>query len=235
MKRYSSRQITRTLKKYDTTTVEVSPSDDLRLSMVETADAYALLDRLIEQEEADGRDRVTRFPYWAEIWPAALALSRWFVESAPTFGPTPGRALELGCGLGLVGVTMARLGWTVEATDFVEDALLFTAHNAQRNGAGGRHTVSYLDWSHPVGTPSAVLVGSDVAYEKSLHPYLLRTVRALLKPGGQFIVSDPGRPAARPFFDSMRRAGFEHRTDQVSITWNALDHTVDIHTFISPL
>lgn len=230
MKRYSSRLIQRTLRKYDTTIVDVRLAEGLSLSMVETADAFALLDKLIEQEAADGRDRVTRFPYWAEIWPAAVALSRWFVGAAAA----PARALELGCGLGLVGVTLARLGWMVEATDFVEDALLFSTHNAERNGAGSRHTVSYLDWSHPVGSPEMVIVGSDVAYEKSLHPYLLRTVRALLAPGGQFIISDPGRPAARPFIESMRRAGFEHRADQVNVQWKALDHAVDIHTFIRP-
>ena len=230
MKRYSSRQISQTIRKYDTTTVEVEVDDKLQLSMLETSDPYALLDRLIEQEQSDGRDRVTRFPYWAEIWPAALALSRWFVDTAQP----PERALELGCGLGLVGVTLARLGWTVEATDYVEDALVFTAHNAARNGVGGRHIVSYLDWSHPVGTPGGVLVGSDVAYEKSLHPYLLRTVRVLLAPGGRLILSDPGRPAARPFLEAMSRAGYDHRTEEVQVTWNSLDHRVDIHTFIRP-
>ena len=230
MKRYSSTHIRRTLKKYDTKNVDVDIAGDMRLSMLETTDPYALLDRLIEQEQADGRDKVIRFPYWAEIWPAALALSRWFVSTSQP----PEKALELGCGLGLVGVTLARLGWTVEATDFVEDALVFTAHNAARNGVGGRHIVSYLDWSHPVGTPGPVLVGSDVAYEKSLHPYLMRTVRALLVPGGRLILSDPGRPAARPFLEAMSRAGYDHRTDQVPVTWNSLEHRVDIHTFIRP-
>jgi len=230
VKRYSGRQITRTLRKYDTKEVDVVVDDALQLSMVETADAYALLDRLIEQEEGTGPGRTTRFPYWAEIWPASLALSRWFAESSDP----PGHALELGCGLGLVGVAMARLGWTVEATDFVEDALVFAAHNAARNGAGARHTVAYLDWSHPVGTPGALLVGSDVAYEKMLHPYLQRTIRGLLAPGGRLVLSDPGRPAARPFFEAMSAAGYGHRIDRMGVTWNALEHQVDIHTFVRP-
>ncbi len=230
VKRYSRRHISRTLRKYDTKEVDVGIDDDLKLSMVETTDAYELLDRLIEQEQESGtRDRVTRFPYWAEIWPASLALSRWLALAEQP----PARALELGCGLGLVGVTLASLGWMVEATDFVEDALVFAAHNAERNGVGSRHTVSYLDWSHPVGTPNPVLVGSDVAYEKSLHPYLQRTVRGLLAPGGRFILSDPGRPAARPFLEAMARAGYDHRQDQIEVQWNALDHAVDIHIFTS--
>ena len=44
MKRYSSRQITRTLKKYDITEVEVVLDEGLRLSMVETADAFFSID-----------------------------------------------------------------------------------------------------------------------------------------------------------------------------------------------
>lgn len=230
MKRYSPRQVARTLAKYDTKEVEVVVDDDLRLRMLETADAYALLDRLIEQEEA-GTARVTRFPYWAEIWPASLGLARWFAGPA---GPPPGVALELGCGLGLVGVALARLGWQVEATDYVEDALVFTTHNARRNGISGRHQVAYLDWSHPVGGPFPVLVGSDVAYEKTLHPYLQRTVRALLAPRGQLILSDPGRPAAQPLFASLEGAGFVHRRDTVEVAWQSLRHNVDIHTFLRP-
>lgn len=87
--------------------------------MIEVEDAYSLLDRMIEQE---GRlHRVERFPYWAELWPASLALSRWFCQVDDL--PRVDRALELGCGIGLVGITLAHLGWNVEATDFVEDAL----------------------------------------------------------------------------------------------------------------
>jgi predicted nicotinamide N-methyase len=228
VRHYTRRQIARTLKKYETTETQVDVGEALQLSMVQSADAYALLDRLIEQEEKG--QKVTHFPYWAEIWPSSLALSRWFAAASPTTG----RALELGCGLGLVGVAMARMGWHVEATDHVEDALVFTAHNAERNGAGSRHTVSYLDWAHPVGSSHSVLVGSDVAYEKTLHPFLLRTLRALLEPGGQLILSDPGRPAARPFLEALEQEGYTHRQDQIEVRWNALAHQVDIHSFIRP-
>jgi predicted nicotinamide N-methyase len=233
VRHYTRGQISRTLKKHDTKETKVEVSETLQLSMVQSADTYALLDRLIEQEQ-EGR-KVTRFPYWAEIWPSSLALSRWFAATSPNvISPTMGRALELGCGLGLVGVAMARMGWHVEATDFVEDALMFAVHNAERNGACSRHTVSYLDWAHPVGASHSLLVGSDVAYEKSLHPFLLRTLRALLEPGGQLILSDPGRPATRPFLEALEQEGYTRRQDQIEVRWNALDHRVDIHSFIRP-
>ena len=229
VKRYSAKQVERTLAKYETEEVEVPVGDDLHLRMVETADAYALLDSLIEREA--GGARITRFPYWAEIWPAALALARWFAQAE---APAPDVARELGCGIGVVGIALARMGWQVEATDYVEDALVFATHNARRNGVGGRHQVSYLDWSHPVGRPVRTLVGSDVAYEKTLHPYLQRTVRALLEPGGQLILSDPGRPAAQPLFASLEGSGFAHRKHELEVTWQALTHQVDVHAFIRP-
>ena len=129
MKRYSSRQVRRILGKYEICHTQIEVAEDLRLNMAQVADPYALLDRMIEQE---GRlHRVERFPYWAELWPASLALARWFCRAG--VGAPASGARELGCGLGLVGIVLARLGWQIEATDFVEDALIFTCFNAQSN------------------------------------------------------------------------------------------------------
>ncbi|MGB1719408.1 MAG: methyltransferase type 12, partial [Candidatus Latescibacterota bacterium] len=87
-------------------------SDTVRLKIAEVADSYELLDRMVEQE---GRMvRVDRFPYWAEIWPASLALAKWFCQKTPPIGA--GWTRELGCGLGVVGLALAELGWKVEAT-----------------------------------------------------------------------------------------------------------------------
>lgn len=225
-KRYSPRQIDRTLAKYDTVEVEVVLGPGLQVRMVETADAYDLLDGLIDRDAGDWRS--TRFPYWAETWPSAVGLARWF---AGPQAPAADLACELGCGTGLVGVALARMGWRIQATDYVEDALLFATHNARRNRAGSRHQVSYLDWSHPVGSPYPFLVGSDVAYEKSLHPPLQRTVQALLEPDGRLILSDPGRPVAQPFFEALKAAGFRHRKDVVQVTWKNRSHSIEIHDF----
>ncbi|MFH1571408.1 MAG: methyltransferase domain-containing protein [Gemmatimonadota bacterium] len=230
MKRYTENQIRRTLLKYDLRQTGVEVANGTVLSMVETVDAYSLLDRLIER--GDERYRTLRFPYWAEIWPASVALSRWLWSGR---APQPRAvALELGCGTGLVGVALARLGWQVESTDFVEDALIFAAHNARANRVEALHRVGYLDWSHPVGEPTDCIVASDVAYEKKSQPYLGRAVRRLLRPGGQLYISDPRRPASQPFLASLERQGYAHRVEQVEVHWRALGHVVDIHAFTRP-
>lgn len=230
MKRYAPRHIRRTLSKYETKEVQLTLGERVELVMVEVGDAYSLLDRMIEQE---GRlHRVERFPYWAELWPASIALGRWMVQAKL---PVPtGWVRELGCGLGLVGIGLAKLGWKIEATDFVEDALIFSAHNARLNRVETRHRVAYLDWSKPVGSPLDCLIGSDVVYEKKNHPYLGRVLRKLLRPGGTFYMSDPQRSSARDFVEMLVVQGFDHRVETWAERWNSLEHRVDIHIFTKP-
>jgi len=232
LKRYSDGQIRKTLLKYETQEIRVELSEgEEEVRILGTEDAYALLDRLIEQERSQPLRR-PRFPYWAEIWPASLGLSRYFIQ----YDTEDPRQIikELGCGLGLVGIALARLGRRVEATDFVEDALVFASHNASKNQISALHRVSYLDWSHPVGRQTDCMVGADIAYETRNHPYLLRVIRKLLLPGGCLYLGDPKRPAAKPLIAALREQGFSHQCTTLPVTWKALDHEVDIHVLRKP-
>ena len=202
----------------------------MEIRAVEVADAYQILEKMIEQESRD--QRVERFPYWAEIWPTSLALARWFCEDRVT-GPTDW-ACELGCGLGVLGIVLAKLGWRVEATDFVEDALVFASHNARINNVSGNHRVGYLDWRNPVGAPRECLVGSDIVYEKKNHPCLQRILRTLLLPGGRFYLGDPQRKSAGEFVSTLVGQGYCHQVETRSQMWNSTEHQVDIHSFRKP-
>ena len=229
MKYYSSKQIRNTLRKYTIKTSELAVAENVNIRLSEVEDAYGLLDRMIEQE--DRLHRVERYPYWAELWPAAVALSRWFCSA----GLESRRIKELGCGIGLVGITLARLGWRVEATDFVEDALVFTTYNARKNRVANRLSVSYLDWGNPVGRPCDCLVASDVVYEKNNHPYLAQVLRALLLPGGFFYLGDPRRPLAGTFVEMLKKQGYGHRAESIAVGWKSHKCKVDIHIFNKPL
>ena len=230
MKRYTARQVQRTIAKFPTKQTDVQVADELCLRITEAEDTYDMLHGMIEREPRF--QRTERFPYWAELWPASIGLSIWFSRQKAEL--LPPSALELGCGLGLVAVTLSRLGFPVRATDFVEDALVFTSHNGIANRAGKNLSVAYLDWSSPVGKSTDLLVASDVAYDRKNHPYLNRVLRALLNDGGQLIVSDPGRPAARPFFELLEGSGYSHAQESVAVTWKSTEHKVDIHRFQKP-
>src|SRR5918992_3722199 len=90
-------------------TVPVAGED---LTIARPRDSEALLD-----EEAFEREEL--LPYWAELWPSALALAR-AVAARALRGA---RTLELGCGLGLVSVAAARAGGRVLATDWSRDSI----------------------------------------------------------------------------------------------------------------
>ena len=229
MKHYQTKHVRRTLNKYPLNSLEVEIATGHILELVGVVDPYELLDQMIEKENLN---RDERFPYWAELWPSSLGLARWFC--AASIKPSVHRVLELGCGLGLLGIALARLGWQVEATDFVEDALIFSTYNAQNNHVGGRHQVAYMDWRNPVGGICEYMVAADVVYEKKNHPYLERVLRQRLASGGWFYLADPQRPTARSFCELLESKGYGHQLDSCQIKWKSLEHTIDIHIFHKP-
>ena len=82
-------------------------------------------DELID-EEAFADDEF--LPYWAELWPASLALA----EALPEVEGL--RIVELGCGLAVPSLVAAARGAEVTATDWAEDAIELLLANAARNG-----------------------------------------------------------------------------------------------------
>ena len=230
MKQYDVKKINKTLVKYNLNQVKVDVHPGMVLSLAMVIDPYVLLDKMADQEAQN--KRAERFPYWAELWPTSLALARW-ISRADLPHPT-GWVCELGCGLGVVGIALAKLGWRVEATDFVEDALVFASHNALLNKLGANHRVGYLDWRNPVGEQRSCIVASDVVYEKKNHPYLDRILRKLLMPGGRLYLGDPQRKAAGEFVKMLEGQGYGHQVETERQLWEAKEHRVDIHIFTKP-
>src|ERR1700694_5762223 len=105
-----------------------------------------------------------RLPYWADIWPSSTALA----ASVIGLAGKGRRALELGCGVGLVTIAALRAGLDVLATDYYADALLFTRRNSRQ--VIGREPVTRLvDWrSFPADLGRFdLLLASDVLYERA--------------------------------------------------------------------
>ena len=147
-------------------------------------------------------------PYWAMLWPAALFLA----DAVAEWGPVPPGAelphvLELGCGLGLVGLVAAHRGYRVTLSDYDEDALALAEANARRNGLPAPET-RIIDWRRTYDDlcPDRILA-ADVLYEaRNLEP-VAQFVARHLNPGGFALIADANRSTADPFERIARRCG----------------------------
>jgi predicted nicotinamide N-methyase len=138
-------------------------------------------------------------PYWAELWPSALALAR-ALARRPLTGR---RAIELGCGLGLPAIAAAVAGARVLATDWSPDAVAMTARNAERNGVDLEARLFRWDAApEPLGPPWPLVLASDVLYEARNVAPLLDLLPRLTAAAGEVWLADPGRPSAAGFLEA---------------------------------
>jgi predicted nicotinamide N-methyase len=186
---------------------EVVPVAGRDLRLLRPRDAEALLD-----EEAFEHEEY--LPYWAELWPSALALARTVGVRALRGAAT----LELGCGLALPAIAAALAGGRVLASDWSPDAVAHAARNAALNEAPVETLV--CSWTAPeplvARGPWALVLASDVLYEARNGEALLPLLPRLLSPRGEVWLADPGRASAGRFladaaetFEIVRRAAPE--------------------------
>ncbi len=162
------------------------------LPLLVPEDPEALLD-----EDAFAEDEF--MPYWAEMWPSGLAL-------ADALGRVrPRRVVELGCGIGIPSLTAALDGAEVIATDWADDAIELLRTNAERVGA--RLDARVWSWTDDPGDLAGDLVlASDVLYEARNATPVLAALEAIVAPGGEAWIADPGRASAPAFFEQAAQA-----------------------------
>lgn len=198
----------------------------IRLLQITNTDE--LMERLLAKGDDHEDVRDERIPYWADLWPSALALARHLVESKVV---RPGmKVTEIGCGLGLPGIVAGALGARVTFSDYLEEALAFARRNWALNNPGAADFVR-MDWRHPDPSLAADLVlASDIAYERRFFADLPNAFRTLCRPGGTILVSEPNRAMAREFFASLHQQGFSVTSFSVKGVFNKLPYRVNIHS-----
>lgn len=183
----------------------------------------ALLDEvLVEDDPADDR-----LPFWAELWPSGAALA----AAVAALDLTGRRVLELGCGLGLVGVAAALAGADVLAADQSAEAIAFTTVNAERNGVAVRTVRCAFERSDPLlaGAPWDLVLAADVLYEPNTVPVLVDLLPRLSR---AVWLADPGRPREPEFLRAVDAAGWR-RQSRVVTPADALPR-VSIHRLSRP-
>jgi predicted nicotinamide N-methyase len=196
---------------------ETVPVGGRALRLLRPRDGDAVLDELLAEDDPDE----DRLPFWAELWPSGTALAQ-AVAARPLAGR---RVLELGCGLGLVGVTAALAGADVLVVDRSPEAIAFAALNAERNGVTLQRAVCAFDQPERLlaGAPWDLVLAADVLYEQRNVPVLLWLLPRLVGQDGEVWLADPGRPMLARFLAGAEATGW--RREQVP----ADPDTVAIH------
>ncbi len=168
-----------------------------------------------------------RAPYGVELWPAALMLAEHILNGEDGAGT---RAIEIGCGLGIVSMAAAIKGWRVDATDCDPTALHFAEYNAAINRAD-IEAFECLDWHDPpAGERFDRVFGADVLYELKDHVPVIKCVDCLLTTDGVALLADPNRGVADRFASLVRDHGFDVQLVPASET-NVRDRPVNGRIF----
>jgi len=204
-----------------------------RLDTVVIAGERFLLERIVNinllidqiDDETFGQDE--RLPYWAELWPSALALSEYVLENRPDF--VSKRVLELGSGLGLCGIAATRAGAQVLFSDYEYPALKLVRINFRRN-FNRWPAVELLDWRKPEFDGSFdIIIASDVLYERRWLEPVNRILNDYIGQGGFAMIAEPGRTVAKPFFKAMLEQGWRDETHNRIVLLDRKKSKITLH------
>lgn len=151
----------------------------------------------------DEQDELRHFPLWAKVWDASLVLA----DHLAGLPPEPGQHfLEIGCGLGAVGIVAAAFGHHVTMTEYNSDALNFARANALANlsDPGTSPDVAMLDWKDPkLEGRFDRIVASEVIYRATDFLPIEKLLLTYLAQDGEVILAEGLRKTSVEFFESM--------------------------------
>jgi len=199
-------------KKYDATTSElVVRNRSFRFFVARRLESFV-----------DPEDSLRHFPLWIRIWEASFVLADYLAG----LDAEPGkRFLEIGCGVGVVGIVASCFGHHVTMTEYNQDALNFARANALLNETSNV-VIRELDWNKPeIEGSFDYIVGSEVLFRESDFQSILRLFKAYLKEKGEIILAEGIRKTSVAF---MRRVSATfHITAQKKIL-RSIDEEIPI-------
>jgi predicted nicotinamide N-methyase len=155
------------------------------------------------------------FPYWAQIWPAATALST-FLDHHNDY-VFDKQVLELAAGLGLPSLVAAATGAkkvcvSDESEEAVQVLQLAINHNHFNKMESRR-----LNWHQlPEDLHPDVLLLSDINYDPAEFDTLFHVLTGFLQKGTLIILSTPQRLLAKPFISRLMPWCIQQENGQAS-------------------
>lgn len=138
--------------------------------------------------------------WWTKIWEPSFVLALFMAKTPPVQGQ---KVLEIGAGMGIVGVYAALSGHDVTISDISEDALLFSRAHTLMNGCPQVPVVA-LDWRLPyTDRPFEIIIGSEVVYDRRTYDILIAFLDQALAPGGTIFLAKNKDLKTPLFFEKL--------------------------------
>jgi predicted nicotinamide N-methyase len=152
-----------------------------------------------EERLANGAS--TKFPFWAKIWPSAIAMVA-FLKSNPNWILNK-QVLELGAGIGLPSFFAAPFASGVLISDYDPEAIELAKKNIEYLAL--KHVgAMQIDWNHfPMDIRADTILLSDINYAPDQFESLLSLIRKWLEQGTTILLSTPQRITASPFITAL--------------------------------
>ena len=178
-----------------------------RLLKLAVPDEAALKEWHQQQQEAP-------FPFWAKVWPASIALSRFILEESHFV--TDKSVMEIAAGLGLPSLAAARYATSVLCTDVVADAVDMINISVQLNNFSNVQAMQ-ADWNDAdFKRETDLVLMSDVNYNPADFPQLLSFIQNILADKTTIILSTPQRLMAKPFIAAIAPAIIQQKEIRVA-------------------
>jgi predicted nicotinamide N-methyase len=142
-------------------------------------------------------DPATPFPYWAKVWPSAIALVK-VLQTHPSLIRDK-TVLELGAGIGLPSLLMASEAKAIQVSDYDSEAVELLRKNITHLQLQNVQALQ-LDWNNlPENIASEVVILSDVNYDPAQFETLTKLIEKFIHQGCAIFLSTPQRIMASPF------------------------------------
>ena len=146
-------------------------------------------------------DENRSFPYWARLWPAAVALADFIVEQPGLVQDK--KLLELAAGLGLPSLQASWFASQVICSDKEIDAVNVIQQSVAANGFKNIK-VQQIDWNHiPDDMQPDLVLLSDINYEASMFTDLYSMLMKFRQRQVAILLSTPHRLMAKPFIEKL--------------------------------
>jgi predicted nicotinamide N-methyase len=143
----------------------------------------------------------TSFPFWAKVWPSAVALSS-FLEQYQDLVKNK-TVVEIGAGIGLPSFSIADHVAEITITDYDVDAIDLLQKNIAHLGNPKIKAIC-ADWNFfPTSICADVVLLSDTNYAPSAFQSLLTLIQKFLQKGATIIIATPVRITASPFIEQL--------------------------------